>query len=88
MTACSRALTVAALGCGVVLGGGLITGAEAQYSRQPLDAWPVYQPMSPPYYRAPYDRTDPYRQVPAVPPVWNYDPYTDGTVATPRGGSG
>ncbi len=61
--------------------------AQAPYQGQPFNRAPVFQPALP-YQAQPEPQPQPYRQAPAAAPSWNYDPYTDGTVPTPRGGSG
>jgi len=80
-------------GVGLLLGA--TAAAEAQRPYQPPAAgpWqppyavlPSYRPA--PQYPAGYAPAPPTRPSSGVPPSWNYDPYTDGTVPTPHGGSG
>jgi hypothetical protein len=83
-----RIATAILTGAGLVLGATPAVNAQAQYREQSIQA-PPHEPAQPPYPASPYNPlSQPYRQVPAVPPSWNYDPYTDGTVPTPHGGSG
>src|SRR5947199_10477533 len=81
-----------AAGALLTVGTGFAADAQSQYQANP------YNP--PPYARAPYNqpypynpaqpypRAQPYNPVPARPPSWSFDPYTDGTVATPNAGGG
>jgi hypothetical protein len=87
LRAFGRIATIILTGAPLVLGGTLAANAQTQYREQRIQM-PPYEPAQRPYQASPYTTSQPYRQVPAVPPSWNYDPYTDGTVPTPHGGSG
>jgi hypothetical protein len=63
-----------------------VAHAQAQYQPPPYNPAQPYNPAEPQQVR-PYNQTQPYGGR-TIPPSWNYDPYTDGTVPTPRGGSG
>jgi len=84
----SGRVTGSILVAAAVVAGTAAAHAQALYQGQFFSPTPVYRPTQPPYRAQPSFPPPLYRQVPAAPPSWNYDPYTDGTVPTPHGGSG
>ena len=76
----------------LIVAAGFAADAQPQYQVTPYNRPPYggapYNQIYPYNPAQPYGRAPAYNPAPARPPSWNYDPYTDGTVATPNAGGG